>query len=151
MRRILPFACLFVAACQSGPQPTLYKPLSLPAERQAAYDACKIRSFRDIPQTMITEITPGYHDPGRLVCTAEANGTVCETVGDFDMPATSTTRDVNEALRRRYIRACLEADGYRLLDLPLCPKAEDRKRLAAQPQPADIARMTCRPDLSPVP
>ncbi len=142
----LPLFLLLLSACQSGPQPTLYKAGSLPAERQEAYDQCKIRSFREIPQALVTEITPGYHDPGDILCDTDGPFTTCRAVGVIDIPATRKTRDANEGLRRRFVERCLADQGYQVLQLPLCPKAEDRRRLLTMPQPERASAMTCRPD-----
>lgn len=150
MKRFMPIALLMLAGCQAGPQLTLYKAGSLPAERQAAYDACKIASFRDIPQSMVTEYTPGYHDPGILKCEADGGSTTCMTIGAFDMPPRAVTRDVNGALRQRAIERCLIAGGYRLLRLPPCSRASGQGLPASLPQPASASQMTCRADNGPL-
>lgn len=149
MKRFAPLVLVLLAGCQSGPRETLYKAGSLAPERQAAYDACKIASFRKIPQALVTEYTPGYHDPGVLQCQTDRSGTTCMTMGAIDLPAHAETRDVNAALRKREVERCLIAGGYRLLLLPLCPNAADRQRLRAMPQPENPDEMVCRPDDGP--
>lgn len=149
MKRFLPIVSLILAGCQAGPQLTLYKAGSLPAERQAAYDTCKIASFRDIPQSMVTEYTPGYRDPGILQCDVDGTSTSCWTVGAFDMPPRAISRDVNAALRARAVERCLNAGGYQLLRLPPC-KAAERQSLLARPQPENARQMTCRADNGPL-
>lgn len=117
--RVLPL--LIVAACQSsGPIQYLHKPGVGLAGKQAALDQCKIASFREVPQTLATETTGGYYNPGTVQCSSVNGLTTCNTVGAVNIPATSSTYDTNAALRGRYINRCLRAKGFSITVLQPC-------------------------------
>lgn len=136
---------VLLAACQGagGPMLSSYKPGSTYESRQADYDACKIASFREIPQTMTTEVSGGYYDPGRVQCSTIAGITNCRRSGGIDIPARANTYDQNEGLRDRYIKRCMQAKGYALLERPVCTSEADRRRALYQPQPASPAEFAC--------
>ena len=101
-----------LTACASDPIGVVYKQGTLLSERQAAMDACKIASFKEIPQNVVTSIDPGYSSPGSVNCTTIGYTTTCNRIGAIDIPASSSQRDVNEDMRIRYVVACLRRQGY---------------------------------------
>lgn len=101
-----------LAGCVSSPQAVVTKPGVSPAGVQAAVDSCKIASFKEIPQTMATDYRPGVHTPGSVQCNAIGTYVSCQNVGGVNIPASSTSYDVNSDLRDRYITNCLERRGF---------------------------------------
>lgn len=97
----------------------------------AAIDECKIQSFKEIPQTIGTDVNPGYNNPGTLQCSTASHATSCYRVGAVNIPATTTTYDVNQELRDRYVTRCLEVSGFKVkLDGRICAtQAETEKAL----------------------
>lgn len=145
MRRFSVFfaVSMFLVACQSGPYQTAYKAGTLYSERQRDYDMCKIQSFREIPQNLAVETKPGYYNPGTVQCTNIGNYTSCQNVGAVNIPATSSTYDVNENIRFRFIDNCMSAKGYQFIQLPVCTKEADKRAALYSPQPDSPAMMTC--------
>lgn len=132
MRRIyLTVTMLALAACTSTePVKFLYKPGATEAGKQAAIDQCRIASFREIPQAMVSETSGGYYNPGNLQCSSVGGMTNCYRVGAVDIPPTTTTYDVNGELRGRYIDQCLQANGFSITVIPQCKTEADRKTAA---------------------
>lgn len=101
-----------LAGCQSSSHAIIFKPgVNMPATVAAA-DQCKIASFKDIPQSMATQINPGVHTSGTMYCNTIGQITSCNEVGGLNIPATATTYDVNQELRDRYLARCLQAQGF---------------------------------------
>lgn len=113
-----------LTACASS-TPFYYKQGSMLGVRQKDYDACKIKSFKDIPQNIVTTYTPGVHDPGNVVCSTTGTFTNCQRIGGVDIPASSTSYDVNASLRARFITQCMADKGYQRLDMPTCALGVD--------------------------
>lgn len=101
---------------------------------QTATDQCKINSFRDIPRSLATDVNPGYNNPGTIQM---------QHVWHYDdlqpsrshkhlnIPASSTTYDVNSELRDRYTVRCLEGQGFGVTLARACAsKSEVTKALA---------------------
>lgn len=136
-KAIVMLAAAALAGCvtDGGPRTTIYKAGSTKSQRQADYDACKIQSFKSIPQTMATEVTPGYSSPGTAICNTYGTMTTCNTVGGFDVPATASSYDVNASLRGRFINSCLRAKGYVFYTKPACKTEAERQEAIRNPGP----------------
>jgi len=126
-------ASLLISGCQPTTGNLIHKTGSNMSERINAYDQCKIRSIRDIPQQIATQISPGYNNPGYVQCNSYGYSTTCNTVGAFNIPASSRVYDVNEDLRNRYIARCLADSGYSIIPRPIC---HDASMANQDPQPA---------------
>lgn len=125
------FAALAIAGCQSTPAYVVFKPGVDLNSTQTATDQCKIASFREIPQSLATQINPGYNNPGTIQCNTYGTMTTCNRVGAINIPASSTTYDVNAELRDRYIVRCLEGQGFGVKLARACAtKSEVTKALA---------------------
>jgi hypothetical protein len=57
-------SAVMIAGCQTAPTPIIFKPGVDLNQTVAAVDQCKIDSFKEIPQSMATDIDPGYSSPG---------------------------------------------------------------------------------------
>ncbi|TIM13649.1 MAG: hypothetical protein E5Y67_16235 [Mesorhizobium sp.] len=122
---------LAVAGCQSTPAYVVFKPGVDLNSTQTATDQCKINSFREIPQSLATDVNPGYNNPGTIQCNTYGTMTTCNRVGAINIPASSTTYDVNSELRDRYIVRCLEGKGFGVKLARACAsKSEVTKALA---------------------
>ncbi|WJI80807.1 MULTISPECIES: hypothetical protein [unclassified Mesorhizobium] len=131
MRKRYLLAALAITGCQSAPAYIVYKPGVDLNTTQAAKDQCKIDSFKEIPQSLATDVNPGYSNPGTIQCNTYGTMTTCNRVGAVNIPASSTTYDVNDGLRDRYITRCLEAKGFGVKLARSCAsKAEEDKALA---------------------
>lgn len=124
-------AVLLLSGCQTEPTRTITKPGATYAQTQAALDACKIASFREIPQSMAAETSGGFYNPGTVQCSSVGGFTTCNRIGAVNIPASTSTYDVNAGLRDRYIDQCLRAKGFEVLDLPTCSSAEQTKKAKA--------------------
>lgn len=115
-------AAVTLVGCQTiQPVRYLHKPGGVSvAEKQLAVDECRIASFREIPQTMATQVTPGYSTPGSLQCHTIGGTTNCYNIGGVNVPPTATTYDVNAELRDRYLDRCLQAKGFSISLIPVC-------------------------------
>jgi hypothetical protein len=89
---------------------------------QLARDECKMSSFGVIPQNMMVEQTPGYHDPGNLVCDGYGTFLACRRVGSFTVPGRTYTYDVNQGIRDRYVERCMADKGFALAEVKTCQK-----------------------------
>jgi hypothetical protein len=147
-RQFIVAAVAVVAGCQTGPVPSAFKPGSTWSQRQADYDQCKMASFKEIPQAMATQIDPGVYTPGSVQCTTIGSSTSCSQVGGLNIPATATTYDANGGLRDRYVARCMQAKGYSILQLPICPTAEARQKAMSTPQPANASDYKCSPGVN---
>ncbi|GLS39743.1 hypothetical protein GCM10010869_53400 [Mesorhizobium tianshanense] len=112
MRKPFLLAVVILAGCQTGPTPIVFKPGVDLRSTVAAVDQCKIASFRDIPQSIATDYHPGYSNPGTVQCNTYGTVVSCNTIGAVNIPGSTTTYDVNQGLRDRYIVRCLEAKGF---------------------------------------
>ena len=114
MRKAVVLLCSIAAlsACQTDERFIVFKPGASDAQTQASIDQCRIASFREIPQTMATTITPGVSTPGTVQCNTYGTMTSCQSVGGLNIPARAETYDVNADLRDRYIAQCLRGKGF---------------------------------------
>lgn len=117
----LALAGCFLASCQTGPVIIPFKAGTLRAERLRDIDACKIASFKEIPQTIATQINPGYSSAPTIHCSNIGGVATCNTFGGINIPPSSYNYDVNEGLRDRYIERCLQGKGYSFIERPICP------------------------------
>lgn len=115
-------AGLSVAACTTANQQVRYvaKPGVNLAGTQAALDQCRIASFKEIPQTMATDVQPGVSIPGRINCNTIGSLTTCTQAGGLDIPATAQTYDVNGPLRDRFMESACATQASRS---PCCRSA----------------------------
>lgn len=132
MHKILSvLALLVVAACTSSqPIKYLYKPGISGAGKQMALDQCRISSFKEIPQTVVSETRGGYYNPGNLQCSSIGGITNCYRVGAVNIPPTTETYDVNAELRGRYIDQCLRGKGFSVTPLMQCKTSAEKKAAA---------------------
>lgn len=130
----LALAALLVG-CATGSELTtvLFKPGVSEAVKQADLDNCKIAAYKNVPQAVQTNITPGYSNLGTISCNTYGYTTSCNRAGAWDISPTVTTVDANDDLRRRVRDRCLEAKGYRLLNLKRCTTSEQIAYLKAHP------------------
>ncbi|WP_288198731.1 hypothetical protein [uncultured Pleomorphomonas sp.] len=113
-------AGLFLVSCQTGPATIIFKPGTLGAERQRDVDMCEIASFKEIPQNIATQINPGYSSPPTVQCNNVGGFVACNTFGGVNIPASAYNYDVNQGLRFRFVRRCLQAKGYSFVEKPIC-------------------------------
>lgn len=111
-KRFILAAVAAVAGCQTSSHAIIFKPgVNMPAT-VAAVDQCKIASFKEIPQSMATHVDPGVHTEGTMYCHTIGQLTTCNEIGGVNIPASSTTYDVNQDIRDRYVVRCLQAKGF---------------------------------------
>lgn len=123
---------------------TTYKAGSTHVDRQLAVDQCRIASLKEIPQSMATQVSGGYYNPGTVSCSTVGNYTSCNNVGAVNIPATATSYDQNQSLRDRFINRCLQDKGYQLIpNIPVCGSEAERKAALYSPQPASAAAFKC--------
>lgn len=125
-------SALVLAGCQTEPTRTIFKPGATYEQTQDALDACKIASLREIPQSMATQTTGGFYSPGTVQCSTVGGFTSCNQVGGVNIPAQSTSYDVNEGLRDRFIDRCLASKGFAVLDIPACKTADQKAKAKVQ-------------------
>ncbi|TIT23912.1 MAG: hypothetical protein E5W70_05920 [Mesorhizobium sp.] len=131
MRKRYLFAALAIAGCQSTPAYVVFKPGVDLNSTQAATDQCKIASFKEIPQSIATDYHPGYNNPGTVQCNTYGTIVSCNTIGAVNIPASTTSYDVNAELRDRYVTRCLEGQGFGVKLAKVCStKSEVTKALA---------------------
>lgn len=114
-----------VSGCVSGPVNVVHKTGSSFAQRQLAADECRIEGLKQVPQSMVTDYNPGYYNPGTIQCNTFGNMTSCNRVGAVNIPASSSTHDVNQSLRDRTVARCLAAKGYDIVQKPICSSSKD--------------------------
>ncbi|TIS53295.1 hypothetical protein [Mesorhizobium sp.] len=131
-KRYILAAVAAVAGCQTGPTPIVFKPGVDLSSTLSAVDQCKIDSFKEIPQSLATDVHPGYSNPGTIQCNTFGTIITCNRIGAIDIPATTTTFDVNAALRDRYITRCLEGKGFTVkADGRACATESETKKALA--------------------
>ncbi|RWP30298.1 hypothetical protein [Mesorhizobium sp.] len=131
MRKRYIFAALAIAGCQSTPAYIVFKPGVDLNTTQTAKDECKIASFKEIPQSIATDYHPGYNNPGTVQCNTIGTIVSCNTIGAVNIPGSTTTYDVNQDLRDRYMVRCLESKGFGVKLAKTCStKSEEAKALA---------------------
>ncbi|ESY03883.1 hypothetical protein X753_21215 [Mesorhizobium sp. LNJC399B00] len=131
MRKRYIIVILAVAGCQTAPAYIVYKPGVDLNATQTAKDQCQIASLREIPQSMATDYHPGYNNPGTVQCNTIGTVVSCNTIGAVNIPGSTTTYDVNQDLRDRYMVRCLEGQGFGVKLARACAsEAENSKALA---------------------
>lgn len=126
MKRVAVLSALaLISGCVSGPADLVHKTGSSLAQRQLAADQCRIESLRQVPQALVTETDPGYYNPGTIQCNTFGNMTSCNRVGAVNIPASSSTYDVNQSLRDRTIARCLASKGFDIVQKPICTSTKD--------------------------
>ncbi len=114
-------AVITLSACAPTTTTMYYKQGAQLPVTQQHYDSCKIRSFKEIPQNIITDYYPGSHDPGRLRCRNTIPGYAdCERIGGHSIPPSVTHRDANAGLRDRFMQNCMAEKGYTLMTFRYC-------------------------------
>lgn len=120
-RAIAILVALTLCACAPTTATLYYKQGTHLPLTQHVYDSCKIKSFKEIPQNIITDYYPGSHDPGRLQCRNTIPGYAdCQRIGGHSIPASVTHRDANAGLRSRFMQNCMGNKGYTLMTFPYC-------------------------------
>jgi len=147
MKKTVVICALALCGC-SPSAPTAYKAGSTGLQRQSDYDQCRIASFREIPQTMVSQVSPGYSNPGTISCNTIGSHTSCQRVGAINIPASVSTYDANDDLRYRYMLRCMSDKGYSFTNVPTCPSAAERQKAFNTPQPASIAEVKCNAGVS---
>jgi hypothetical protein len=106
----------------SGPKSVTltYKQGSTIYTKQADVDACKISSFKAIPQVVGTSINGGSYSPSSTSCYTSNGYTSCSQLGGYYSPPTANSYDINGDLRKRYIDKCMREKGYEQIKLPFC-------------------------------
>ena len=109
----------------------IHKTGSRQADRVMAHDNCKIASFKEIPQTQGIATQGGYSNPGTVRCTTNFGVTNCNTVGAVNIPTTTSSYNVNQDLRTRFITRCLAEKGFSVVPLKkTCRSADERAAVA---------------------
>lgn len=136
---VMMLAALGLAGC--GPQTTTlyYKSGMTITSKQKDYDACKIESFKKVPQNVVTTFHPGIYNPGTVSCYNMGYNTSCHTVGAMNIPPSTSSRDVNEALRDRFITSCMGDKGYQLVEFMNCKDGEIGYNALQKAPPLDRA------------
>ena len=116
-------AVLGLTACAQSTA-FFYKPGTIQVSKQKDYDACKIKSFKEIPQNIVTTYNPGVDNPGTLSCYTIGATTQCNRVGALYIAPSTSSEDVNEGMRARFILDCMNKKGYVLLKMPICKIGE---------------------------
>jgi hypothetical protein len=119
------FLLILLSGCVSGPINYLHKTGSSTAQRQAAYDQCKIEAVQLVPAQSRAVYNPGYQSPGTTYCNTVGSYTSCNTYGGVNIPGSIDTVDDNAGLRARTIERCLASKGYSVVQLPVCQKERD--------------------------
>jgi len=109
----------------------LYKPGVNLATKQSDLDDCRIVSMKEVPQNLQTSVSPGFSNPGTVMCNSYGTFTSCNTVGAYNIPPTVTTVDANSGLRSRILNRCLNAKGYQLYERPYCTTKEQISYIAS--------------------
>lgn len=123
---------LALAACQSPSSSfVVWKPGASYDQTQRDTDQCRIAALREVPQSLATQVSGGVYVPGNVQCSTIGTLTSCNRVGGVNIPASSTTYDVNEELRSRQINRCLQAKGYSVTVLPDCVGDTQKTKAAA--------------------
>jgi hypothetical protein len=130
-KTVLAFAALALLGCQTEPATIVFKPGASLAATTLAVDQCRIASLREIPQALATNVSGGVHHPGTTQCSTVNGFTTCNQIGAVNIPASSSTYDVNGDLRDRYIKRCLASKGFSVSAGPPCAGgAQTRQALA---------------------
>lgn len=126
--RVVLLVGLSLAACTTANQQITY--LSKPGVdgpgTQAAMDQCRIASFKEIPQAMVTDVQSGLNIPGTVHCNTFGSTTTCNQSGGVNIPATAQTYDANDSLRNRFLEKCMRNAGFTVTMLPLCRTDAER-------------------------
>lgn len=113
-------AGILVASCQTGPVTVLFKPGTLQSDRQNDVDMCTIASFKEIPQNIATQISPGYSSAPTVQCHNIGTSVSCNSYGGINIPPSAYNYDVNKDLRSRFVERCLRSKGYTPIVKPIC-------------------------------
>ena len=146
MLRVVVVLCGLVAlaGCRTMPADVAFyhKTGTTIFQKQAAYDQCKIQSFKEIPQAIGTRVTPGMSSPGTTYCNSYGYGSVtCNTYGGYNIPPRVDNYDMNAGLRERYMASCMYKSGYTLTVIPYC-KGDEVGYSAVDPAPP-LSRIQC--------
>lgn len=117
---LLVFSMAFLSSCAPQISTVFVKKNSSRAQVQRDFDACKIKSFREIPQNIVSTYHPGVNNPGTLSCNTIGSYTSCNRIGALYIPPSEDHEDVNAGLRDRYMINCMSKKGYDAVDVPVC-------------------------------
>ena len=115
---------LSLTSCAPTSAPFFYKMGSDYASKQRDMDQCKIRSFKDVPQNMVTTYTPPVNIPGTTSCNSIGGYMTCNEVGGYHTSGSSFSSDVNQSLRERVLLECMNNKGYKAVVLTFCKEGE---------------------------
>ncbi|RWH34440.1 MAG: hypothetical protein EOQ80_33110 [Mesorhizobium sp.] len=105
----------------------------------------KIDSFKEIPQSLATDVRPGYNNPGTIQCNTYGTIVTCNRIGAVNIPASSTTYDVNGELRDRYVVRCLQSKGFTVkMDGRACATEAETKRALADREAGQFPQCAVR-------
>lgn len=125
MKRLILLSVVALSGCVTGPVSYLHKTGSSVAQRQSAFDQCRIQSMQSVPSANRTVYSPGFSTPGTTYCNRIGNSVSCNTVGGVNIPDSINTVDDNEGLRTRTLNQCLASKGYTIVQLPVCQGKKD--------------------------
>jgi hypothetical protein len=134
-------ACILLVSCQTGPVTVPFKAGITYSDMERDIDMCRISSFKEIPQSIATQISPGYSNPGFVHCTGSGAFITCNNYGGVNIPPSSYNYDVNQGLRDRYVGRCLQSKGYIMIQKPICTAEQTKKPELDRPKSPD--EITC--------
>ncbi len=148
---ILAFVCLGLMGCAA---PTAYERYKAGEPlRNFAYKAgttlavqqrdvtnCQVSAAQRVPVNNVTTTTPVSVAPTQTYCNQIGTQTMCNTYGGQTYGGTSTTTDTNNALRTRVFYQCMADQGYRYVNIPVCPEGV---KLDNSPVLLPLAKTTC--------
>lgn len=117
--------CVTTGFVPGGPAPVWSKAGTTRAQRKAEYEDCWFKAVKEIPPAMATHFDPGLHIPGSVMCSGYGTYVSCRQVGGVDVPASASTVDRNEGVRKRYAEVCMEKRGFVQAQGKFCMSPDD--------------------------
>lgn len=87
---------------------------------------CQVTAAQAVPTSTQVKYSGGYSNPGTLQCYTSNQGTTCNQVGGYTIPASMNSYDANTKLRNEYFQMCMRKMGYTLEKTKFCNSRNDR-------------------------
>lgn len=104
---------------------------------------CEIEAAQRVPQNIVLQTTPIVTTPTQVYCNQIGTQTFCNSTGGQTFGGQTTSSDANAGLRLRAYGQCMARNGYRFVDIPVCPAGSDLSSQHAETVLRPLSARTC--------
>lgn len=98
-----------------------YKTGGTQAQTQRDTTNCQVLAANRVPQHHVIRQSPSFTTPVQTTCNRIGTQTFCNSTGGDTFGGQTYSEDANAGLRQRVFAQCMADQGYRYVNIPVCP------------------------------